>query len=123
MAKYLSMTSATVPMAEIEAIEAELSWNDQAVAALALLEQYRGDVAAAIADIAQQAGMKTSDLMNQADQAARKIASDAAKSAIAELPGLANGAATVMTAPKLGPASLLVGYFVATVVRTALKSE
>ncbi len=123
MAKYLSMSSATVPMAEIQEIEAELSWNDQAVAALALLEKYGGDVSAAIAEVAQQYGVQASALLNQADQAGRKIAADAAKSAIAELPGLANGAATMITAPKLGPASLLVGYAVATAVRTALKSE
>lgn len=110
-------------MAEIQEIEAELSWNDQAVAALALLEKYGGDVSAAIAEVAQQYGVQASALLNQADQAGRKIAADAAKSAIAELPGLANGAATMITAPKLGPASLLVGYAVATAVRTALKSE
>lgn len=119
MGKYLSMTEVTVPASEIQELEENLSWNQQAVEALKLLEKHRGNVSAAIAEIANEYGNKANTLIQEADQAGRKLAADATQATIDNLPSLAGSVVASLTI-KTGPGAIAIQYLVAIAIRTFL---
>jgi hypothetical protein len=88
MAKYLSMTSTTVPAATLQELEAQLSWDAQAAEALKLLDKYGGNVKAAVGEISQQCQVGTKTLLTAIEQIGNKFIPPVKQAAIEELPVL-----------------------------------
>jgi hypothetical protein len=90
MAKYLSMTS--VPAEELEELKEEYSWDAQAVAALATIEQFHGDLVAVIRDVAAQTGVKAEELLKAADDRCKAVLRD--DDVTEDLPDMVNSITT-----------------------------
>lgn len=124
MAKYLSMTS--VPTEELEELQAEYSWNSQAVTALKTIEQFHGDLVAVICDVAVKTGVQAELLLKAADERCKAILRD--DDVTEDLPDMVNSITTGITAVaigasagKLAPFAPVLGYCTALAVKKGIK--
>ena len=88
MIDALTMESAVVPMAEAQAIALELGESDYLSQALDLLEQFGGDVAAALGELAENLGIALSALITRIEEEAAHFGDRFCRNAVEEFPGL-----------------------------------